>query len=211
MTNIKEICSVAPVIPVLVVDEVSKAGQLALSLVKGGLPVLEITLRTPSALEAVRIMSETPGSIVGVGTLLTAKDVVDAKKAGASFGVSPGMTSSLLEAAENEQLPLLPGAATASEVMQLLEYGYDTIKFFPAEAAGGIAMLKSLAGPLPQVSFCPTGGVNPQNVSNYLSLSNVLCVGGTWVAPKKQLQESDWAGIESLAYQASKLSGVLIE
>lgn len=210
MTNIKEICSVAPVIPVLVIDEVSKAGQLALSLVKGGLPVLEITLRTPSALEAVRIMSETPGSIVGVGTLLTAKDVVDAKKAGASFGVSPGMTRSLLEAAENEQLPLLPGAATASEVMQLLEYGYDTMKFFPAEAAGGIAMLKSLAGPLPQVSFCPTGGVNPQNVSAYLSLPNVICVGGTWVASKKQLQESDWAGIESLAYQASKLSGVSI-
>lgn len=206
MNNIKEICSIAPVIPVLVVEDQAIAEPLARSLVKGGLPVLEVTLRTPSALESVRVMSEVPGSIVGVGTLLTPENIKAAKKAGASFGVSPGFTEPLLEAAANEQLPLLPGAATASEIMRLLEHGYDTMKFFPAQAAGGVAMLKSLAGPLPQVTFCPTGGVNPENVSEYLALPNVLCVGGTWIAAKELINLSDWSGIEKLARQAAKLN-----
>lgn len=206
MNNIKELCSLAPVIPVLVVEDQAIAEPLARSLVNGGLPVLEVTLRTPSALDSVRIMSKVPGSIVGVGTLLTPEDIKAAKKAGASFGVSPGFTESLLEAAASEKLPLLPGAATASEILRLLEYGYDTMKFFPAQAAGGVSMLKSLAGPLPQVSFCPTGGVSPANVSEYLALPNVLCVGGTWIAAKELIQSSDWSGIEALARQASKLN-----
>ena len=193
----------APVIPVLVIEDLAKARPLAEALVKGGLPVLEVTLRTPVALDAIRLMSEVPGAVVGVGTLLTPRDVAAAKFAGASFGVSPGVTDALLQAAKLEQLELLPGAATASEVMQLLERGYDIQKFFPAQAAGGVNMLKSFAGPLPQVSFCPTGGVTPQNVANYLELPNVLCVGGTWITPSNLVSASDWGGIEALAREAS--------
>lgn len=193
----------APVIPVLVIDDLTTAIPLAETLVKAGLPVLEVTLRTPVALEAVRLMSKVPGAIVGVGTLLTPRDVTAAKSAGASFGVSPGVTDKLLQAAELEQLELLPGAATASEVMKLLEQGYDIQKFYPAQAAGGVNMLKSLAGPLPQVSFCPTGGVSPQNVAEYLALNNVLCAGGSWMAPASMVNAADWDGIEALAREAS--------
>lgn len=203
MKNVRELCMMAPVIPVLVIEDLSIAKPLAEALVKGGLPVLEITMRTPMALDAIRVMSEVPGAIVGVGTLLTPRDVTSSKSAGASFGVSPGVTDALLEAVESEQLPLLPGAATASEVMQLLERGYDTLKFFPAEAAGGVNMLRSFSGPLPQVSFCPTGGVSPQNVKQYLGLPNVLCVGGTWITTREKIQAKDWQGIETMASLAS--------
>jgi 2-dehydro-3-deoxyphosphogluconate aldolase/(4S)-4-hydroxy-2-oxoglutarate aldolase len=196
MKNVRELCMMAPVIPVLVIEDLATAQPIAEALVKGGLPVLEITLRTPCALEAIRLMSEVPGAIVGVGTLLTPADVVSAKSAGASFGVSPGVTDALLDTVEGEQLALLPGAATASEVMRLLDRGYDTLKFFPAEAAGGVNMLKSFSGPLPQVSFCPTGGVNPQNVKEYLSLPNVLCVGGTWITTPGKILAKDWQGIQ---------------
>ena len=205
MKKIRDICQIAPVIPVLVVDAVTTAIPLAEALVKGGLPVLEVTLRTAAALDAIHLMSEVPGAVVGVGTLLTPQNIKDAKSAGASFGVSPGVTQALLDAAEDEGFPLLPGAATASELMYLLERGFDTLKFYPAEAAGGVNMLKSLAGPFPQVSFCPTGGVNPQNVVEYLELPNVLCVGGTWMTPQSMLKSLDWAGIETLARQASIL------
>lgn len=200
-----EICRLAPVIPVLVIDEVATAQPLAEALVAGGLPVLEVTLRTPAALAAIAEMAKVEGGVVGAGTLLTPADVRAAKQAGALFGVSPGMSPALLAACEAEGLPLLPGSATATEVMQLLERGYTTMKFFPAEAAGGVKMLKSLASPLPQVSFCPTGGVTMQNAPDYLALPNTLCVGGSWVAPAGMVASGDWDGIKALAAEAAAL------
>jgi 2-dehydro-3-deoxyphosphogluconate aldolase / (4S)-4-hydroxy-2-oxoglutarate aldolase len=205
MKSAREICSMAAVIPVLVIEHLETARPLAQALIQGGLPVLEVTLRTPVALDAIKAMAAVPGAVVGAGTVLTKQDLLAAKQAGAVFAVAPGATDALLQAAEDEQFPLLPGAATASEVMKLMERGYDTLKFFPAQAAGGVKMLKSLAGPLPQVSFCPTGGVSPQNVDEYLSLSNVLCVGGTWITPSDKINSGDWAGIQQLAQQASQV------
>lgn len=202
----REICARAPIVPVLVIHDVTHARPLAEALVAGGLPALEVTLRTPVALEAIRIMAEVPGGIVGAGTLVTPEDVKAARAVGAKFGVSPGSTARLLDACEAEDLPTLPGAATASEAMALLERGYDMLKFFPAEASGGAPALKAIGGPLPQISFCPTGGVSPKNAETYLSLSNVLCAGGSWVAPNDLMQSGDWAGIEALARAASSLS-----
>lgn len=201
----REICRLAPIVPVLVVENVSDARPLAQALVAGGLPALEVTLRTPAALDVIAEMAKVSGGVVGAGTLLTPDDVRKAKAAGAQFGVSPGATDTLLAACEAEDLPLLPGAATASEAMALLERGYDMLKFFPAEASGGAKALGSLASPLPQISFCPTGGVNPGNAGDYLSLPNVICAGGSWVAPKAMVQSGDWAGIETLARDAAKL------
>ncbi len=202
----REICALAPIIPVLVVNDVSHAKPLASALVAGGLPALEVTLRTPAALEVIREMSKVPGGIVGAGTLITPEDVRAAKAAGATFGVSPGATAALLAACEAEDLPLLAGAATASEAMWLLERGYDMLKFFPAEASGGAPALKAIGGPLPQISFCPTGGVSPENASTYLSLPNVICAGGSWVAPVALIEQGSWAEIEELARDASMLS-----
>jgi len=161
--------------------------------------------RTPAALDVIAAMAEIEGGVVGAGTLLTPDDVKAAKAAGARFGVSPGATDALLDAAEAHDLPLLPGAATASEAMRLFERGYTVMKFFPAEAAGGAAFLKSLASPLPAIRFCPTGGVTPGNAEDYLSLPNVLCAGGSWVAPKPAMVAGDWAGIEALAREAARL------
>jgi 2-dehydro-3-deoxyphosphogluconate aldolase/(4S)-4-hydroxy-2-oxoglutarate aldolase len=200
--NARDICELAPVIPVLTVNQVSQAQPLARALVAGGLPALEVTLRTPTALDAIRAMSDIEGGVVGAGTLLTASDVRAAKQAGAQFGVSPGFTPALLDAAEAEGLPLLPGVNTPSEVMALLERGIQTMKFFPASAAGGPALLKSIAAPLPKARFCPTGGISADNAKDYLSLPNVLCVGGSWVAPAEALVSGDWAGIETLARHA---------
>ncbi len=199
------ICRAAPVIPVLVVSDVAHARPLAQALVAGGLPALEVTLRTPAALDAIREMAQVRGGIVGAGTLLTPADVQAAKDAGATFGVSPGATDRLLDACEEAGLPLLPGAATATEAMRLLERGYSVQKFFPAEANGGAPALKSLAAPLPQIRFCPTGGVSPGNAADYLSLPNTLCVGGSWVAPNDMVAAGNWAGIEALASEAAKL------
>jgi 2-dehydro-3-deoxyphosphogluconate aldolase/(4S)-4-hydroxy-2-oxoglutarate aldolase len=201
-----EICARAPVVPVLVIEDATKAADLARALVAGGLPALEVTLRTPAALDAICAMAAVPGGIVGAGTLLTPEDVKSAKAAGAHFGVSPGATDRLLQACIDEGLPLLPGAATATEVMALLEMGYTVQKFFPAEASGGAKALAAIGAPIPQVSFCPTGGVSPKNVSDYLSLGNVICVGGSWVAPKDMVAAGDWSGIEELARAASKLA-----
>ncbi|OYX44277.1 MAG: keto-deoxy-phosphogluconate aldolase [Rhodobacterales bacterium 32-67-9] len=200
-----EICALAPVVPVLVIDRIEDAAPLARALVAGGLPALEVTLRTPAALDAIREMAEVPGGMVGAGTLLTPADVKAAKAAGARFGVSPGATDRLLAACEDEGLPLLPGAATATEVMALLEKGYTVQKFFPAEASGGAKALASIGAPIPQVRFCPTGGIGPKNVADYLGLPNVLCVGGSWVAPKDLVAAGDWAAIEALARAASAL------
>lgn len=202
----REICARAPIVPVLVIHDVAHARPLAEALVAGGLPALEVTLRTPVALEAIRIMAEVPGGIVGAGTLVTPDDVRAAREAGALFGVSPGSTPRLLDACEAEDLPTLPGAATATEAMMLLERGYDMLKFFPAKASGGAPALKGIGAPLPQITFCPTGGVSTKNASSYLSLSNVLCAGGSWVAPVDLMEAGDWSGIEALAREASKLS-----
>jgi len=196
----------APVIPVLVVDDAAHAVPLARALVAGGLPVLEVTLRTAAALDVIREMATVTGGIVGAGTLLTPKDVEDAKAAGALFGVSPGATDLILDACEANDLPLLPGVATASEAMRLLERGYTVQKFFPAEANGGAPALKAIGSPIPQVSFCPTGGVSLKNANDYLSLSNTLCVGGSWVAPKDKVLSGDWDGITVLAAVASQLA-----
>lgn len=201
----RKICGLAPIIPVLVLDDASKVGPLAEALVKGGLPVLEVTLRTPTALDAIRQMSSIPGGIVGAGTLITPEDVRAAKGAGAQFGVSPGATDALLAACEAENLPLLPGAATATEAMVLLERGYDMMKFFPAEASGGAPALKAIGAPLPQITFCPTGGVSPANATTYLSLINVICAGGSWVAPANLVKANNWSEIENLAKAATRL------
>ncbi|WP_296425069.1 bifunctional 4-hydroxy-2-oxoglutarate aldolase/2-dehydro-3-deoxy-phosphogluconate aldolase [Yoonia sp.] len=200
-----KVCLLAPVVPVLVIDDASTAADLARALIAGGLPALEVTLRTPAALDAIREMAAVPGGVVGAGTLLTPKDVEAAKAAGATFGVSPGATDLLLDACEANDLPLLPGIATASEAMRLLERGYWVQKFFPAEANGGAAALKAIGAPIPQVKFCPTGGVSLKNAHEYLSLSNTLCVGGSWVAPNDKVRAGDWAGITALAAQASQL------
>ncbi|RAP41406.1 keto-deoxy-phosphogluconate aldolase [Rhodovulum viride] len=199
------LCRKASVIPVLVIEDAALARPLAEALVAGGLPVLEVTLRTPAALDAIREMAGVEGGVVGAGTLLTPADVEAATAAGARFGVSPGSTPALLDAARAGDLPLLPGAATASEAMALLEKGYSVQKFFPAETAGGAAALKALASPLPQIRFCPTGGVSLANAASYLGLPNVLCVGGSWVAPKDKVAAGDWDAIVALAREAAAL------
>lgn len=199
------VCGLAPVVPVLVLDDLTHAVPLARALVAGGLPALEVTLRTPAALDAIRAMQEVAGGVVGAGTLLTPADVKAAKAAGAKFGVSPGATDRLIKACEDEDLPLLPGAATATEVMILLEKGFTVQKFFPAEANGGAPALRAIGQPIPQVRFCPTGGVSLQNAPDYLGLSNTVCVGGSWVAPKGKMVSGDWAGIEALAREAASL------
>jgi 2-dehydro-3-deoxyphosphogluconate aldolase/(4S)-4-hydroxy-2-oxoglutarate aldolase len=201
-----EICRLAPVVPVLVIDDLAHAKPLAEALVAGGLPALEVTLRTPVALDAIRAMAEVPGGVVGAGTLLTPADVRAAKAAGATFGVSPGATNRIIAACEDEGLPLLPGAATATEIMLLLEKGYSVQKFFPAEQAGGAAFLKSIGSPIPQVSFCPTGGISLKIAPDYLALKNILCVGGSWVAPKEAMAKGDWAEVTRLAREAAALS-----
>ena len=199
------ICRLAPVVPVIVVDDLAQAKPLAMALVKGGLPALEVTLRTPVALDAIRAMAEVAGGVVGAGTLLTPADVKAAKAAGAKFGVSPGATARILDACAEYDLPLLPGAATASEIMWLWEQGYSVQKFFPAEQAGGAAYLKSIGSPIPQVKFCPTGGISLKNARDYLSLPNILCVGGSWITPKDALTSGDWAQVTALATEATGL------
>lgn len=194
------------VVPVLTIERVADAVPLARALVEGGLTALEITLRTPVALEAIReIARSVPGALVGAGTVLTAEHGARAIAAGAEFLVSPGATEALTAAAATWETPLLPGAATASEAMRLLEAGYAFQKFFPAEQAGGLAALKSLASPLAAVSFCPTGGVGPGNAAAYLACPNVVCVGGSWVAPAALIAAGDWSGVTRLAGEASRL------
>ncbi len=195
----------APVISVLTINSSEQAGRLASALVNGGLPVLEVTLRTSAALDAIRAMTNVKGSVVGAGTVLTPADIRAAKDAGAVFGVSPGATERLLSAAEAEDFPIIPGSATASEAMRLLERGYTVQKFFPAEASGGAAALKALAAPLPQIKFCPTGGINMDNVGDYLNLENTICVGGSWVAPDALMSEGRWNDINALAQKTASL------
>ena len=202
---IAKVCNAAPVIPVLTIDRVEDAQPLARALVAGGLPALEITLRTAAAMEAIAVVAEVKGAMAGVGTLLTAAQIRGAKSAGATFGVSPGATETLIQTARDYNLPLLPGAATATEAMRLLEQGFIFQKFFPAEAAGGAPALGSMAGPLPQITFCPTGGVTPKNAKTYLALPNTRCVGGSWIAPKALIDAGDWDQITQIARRAADL------
>ncbi|MAW88735.1 MAG: keto-deoxy-phosphogluconate aldolase [Phyllobacteriaceae bacterium] len=196
-----------PVIPVIRIADLSKAAPLARALAAGGLPAIEITLRTPEALDAIRIViDEVPEAIVGAGTILTASQFDKTAAAGARFIVSPGTTIELLDAARAGQVPFLPGASTPSEIMSMREEGYSVLKFFPAEQSGGIAYLKALASPLAGIRFCPTGGVSPANAPQYLSLSNVVCVGGSWVAPDDLVDKEDWDAITALAREAAALA-----
>ncbi|NQZ07437.1 MAG: bifunctional 4-hydroxy-2-oxoglutarate aldolase/2-dehydro-3-deoxy-phosphogluconate aldolase [Algicola sp.] len=205
--DIKHIMDISPVMPVLVIKNVEHAVPLAQALFRGGLKVLEITLRTQAALEAITLIREhLPDAIVGAGTVIDAETLMAAEQAGASFFVSPGATDSLLKAAQYSSKPLLPGVATPGEAMKLYEQGYSALKFFPAEAAGGVAMLKAIGGPLPQLDFCPTGGINPDNAADYLAVPSVRCVGGSWMAPDNLIQSQNWPAIEALARAASELN-----
>ncbi|MBY4896015.1 bifunctional 4-hydroxy-2-oxoglutarate aldolase/2-dehydro-3-deoxy-phosphogluconate aldolase [Cupriavidus sp. AU9028] len=195
-----------PVIPVLEFHSVDQALKVCEALVGGGLPVLEITLRTPVALQAMRAVAQAlPQACVGAGTVLTAAQLHAVRDAGAAFAVSPGLTPALAESARAAGVALLPGVATPSEAMAAMEAGYGFLKFFPAEAAGGVPMLKSIHGPLPQLRFCPTGGIDAARAPSYLALPNVVCVGGSWVVPRDAVEAGDWQRIRTLAEQAAAL------
>ena len=204
--NTLELVIFGPVIPVIVLERVEHAVPLARALVQGGVRVLEVTLRTKAALACIEaIAKQVPEAIVGAGTLRTADDVHAAKKAGCQFGVSPGYTSEIAQTCRAVGLPLLPGVATASEVMQANAEGFSFLKFFPATAAGGIPMLKALAGPFPDVAFCPTGGITPETAPQFLALPNVKVCGGSWLTPADAVNAGNWASITALAIAASAL------
>ena len=204
--GLHDLLATTPVVPVLAIDAVGTALPLARALVAGGLPVLEITLRTPAALEIIRaIGGEVEGAVVGAGTVLTPEQYRDAVRAGARFVVSPGATPALLDVAGASSVPFLPGAGTSSEVMRLLERGYGCLKFFPAEPSGGVAYLQALAAPLPGARFCPTGGIDAARAPAYLALPNVVCIGGSWVAPRDLVAAGDWPAITRLALAAAAL------
>lgn len=204
--DIAAIAALAPVVPVLTIDRVADAVPLARALVKGGLPVLEITLRTAPALEALKaIADEVPDAVVGAGTVLEANQVEQVQRAGARFAVSPGCTATLIAATRAAGLPFLPGVQTVSEAMGLAEQGYRLLKFFPADTAGGLGWLKAVGAPLAGLRFCPTGGVGADTAQAYLSLANVACVGGSWVAPREAVAAQDWSQVERLAAAAAKL------
>ncbi|MFE6359427.1 bifunctional 4-hydroxy-2-oxoglutarate aldolase/2-dehydro-3-deoxy-phosphogluconate aldolase [Streptomyces sp. NPDC057806] len=204
MTSVLDL---APVLPVVVIEDASDAVPLARALVAGGLPAIEVTLRTAAALDAIRAMAaDVPEAVVGAGTVISPEQVSAAVDAGARFLVSPGWTDVLLEAMRASGVPFLPGVSTASEVVALLERGVREMKFFPAQAAGGTAYLKSLSGPLPRARFCPTGGIGADSAPEYLALPNVGCVGGSWMLPPDAVAARDWARIEALARGAAGLS-----
>jgi 2-dehydro-3-deoxyphosphogluconate aldolase/(4S)-4-hydroxy-2-oxoglutarate aldolase len=203
--TILDIMRTARVIPVIAIDDPEHAVPLAKALVAGGIRVLEVTLRTPHGLAAIRAMSAVEGAIVGVGTLTQPDEFASARDAGAVFGVSPGLTPALIEAARKSGLPLLPGVMTPSEVLAAREAGFRELKLFPAVPAGGVGMLNAIAGPIPDVTFCPTGGISIDSAPQFLALKNVACVGGSWLTPKDALQAGDWARITELAKAAAAL------
>lgn len=205
--KLKNTLSLAPVIPVIILDDVSAAKPLAEALVAGGLPVLEVTLRTPNALKVMAEMAKVPGAIVGSGTVRNAEHMQRSVDAGCQFMVSPGAAPRLLDAAEDVAIPLLPGIGTPTEAMMAAERGYAYLKFFPAEAMGGAPVLKSFASPLPDLTFCPTGGIDPEKAKTYLALPNVICVGGSWVTPSSAITAGDYDQIERLARDAAALGG----
>ena len=204
--NVLEIMRVGPVIPVIVIEDLTRAVPLAKALVAGGVRVLEVTLRTPVALAAIRaIAREVPEAIVGAGTLTRPEDFTEARDAGARFGVSPGLIPALVEAARESGLPLLPGVMTPSDVIAARLAGFRELKLFPARQAGGVGMLQALAGPFPDATFCPTGGIAAETAPEFLALPNVACVGGSWLTPRAALAAGDWGTITALARQASAL------
>jgi 2-dehydro-3-deoxyphosphogluconate aldolase/(4S)-4-hydroxy-2-oxoglutarate aldolase len=206
MNTILDIMRVSPVIPVIAIDDPAHAVPLARALVAGGIRVLEVTLRTVHGLAAITAISEqVPDAIVGVGTLTLPEEFIAARDAGAVFGVSPGLTGTLIAAARSSGLPLLPGVMTPSEVMHAREAGFRQLKLFPAVPAGGVGMLNGIGGPLADVMFCPTGGISQDNAAQFLALKNVACVGGSWLTPKEALLAGDWAHITALAKAASAL------
>lgn len=206
--ELERVMRAGPVIPVLTIDDIAHAVPLARALVEGGLPAIEITLRTKPALAAIEAVArEVKGAFVGAGTVLNRDQLRDAQRAGATFAVSPGATPALLEAADVADMALLPGVATASEAMVAQEAGYRLLKFFPAEASGGVNFLKSVYGPLPDLRFCPTGGIDAAKAASYLALPNVLCVGGSWVVPGAALKAGDYATITKLAREACVAAG----
>lgn len=205
--NVLDLMRLSPVIPVITVHDLAHAAPLARALVAGGLRVLEMTLRTPCALDAMALMrAAVPDAIVGAGTLTRAEDFAAVARAGAQFGVSPGLTPALIEAAANAPFPLLPGVMTPSDLIAARAAGFVACKLFPAQQAGGIEMLKALSGPFPDHVFCPTGGITRANAPAFLALPNVLCVGGSWVVPKEAIAAGNWAEIEALARDAALLA-----
>lgn len=205
--SLKRTLSLAPVIPVIILNDVSAARPMAEALVAGGLPILEVTLRTENALKVMAEMAKVEGAVVGSGTVRTAEHMRQSVDAGCQFMVSPGASPKLLDAAEDVAIPLLPGIGTPTEAMAAAERGYSYLKFFPAEAMGGAPVLKSFASPLPDLMFCPTGGINPEKAKVYLSLPNVICVGGSWVTPGDAVAAGDFDKIEKLARDAAALAG----
>ena len=204
--NLLATLKLQPVVPVIIIEEAKLAVPLARALVKGGLKAIEITMRTPAALDAIKaVAGEVEGAVAGAGTVLDARQWDQAVKAGSKFIVSPGAGSSVLDAADQSDIPLLPGTATATEVMQVRDRGYTVMKFFPAEQLGGAAALKAQTGPLPEARFCPTGGISAEKAPAYLALNNVLCVGGSWVAPAEKIKAGDWAAIEASAKLVASL------
>ena len=204
---LRAILSLAPVIPVIILDDIAAARPLAEALVAGGLPILEVTLRTPNALKVMEEMGKVKGAIVGAGTLRTAAQMRQAVDAGCRFMVSPGAPPRLLDAAEDIAIPLLPGIGTPTEAMTAAERGYTFLKFFPAEALGGAPVLKAFASPLPDITFCPTGGIDLAKARVYLALPNVICVGGSWILPQDAIASGDFGRIETLAREAAGLKG----
>jgi 2-dehydro-3-deoxyphosphogluconate aldolase/(4S)-4-hydroxy-2-oxoglutarate aldolase len=204
--SIRELLALAPVIPVLTIEKLEHAVPLARALCAGGLRVLEVTLRTPAGLPAIEAMRKAvPEAVVGVGTLSKPEDFVQSDAAGAQFGVSPGLTAALAEAARSARFPLLPGIMTPGELLAGLGWGFTTFKLFPAQQAGGIGMLKALGAPFPDVMFCPTGGITRATAPDFLALNNVACVGGSWVAPAEAVRSGDWNAVETLARDAAAL------
>jgi 2-dehydro-3-deoxyphosphogluconate aldolase / (4S)-4-hydroxy-2-oxoglutarate aldolase len=204
--TLERLLRLSPVMPVVTIEDAAAAPDLARALVSGGIRVIEVTLRTPAALQAIeRIASSVPEISVGAGTVLSIADLHAAANAGAAFAISPGATPTLLAGGAAGPVPYIPAIATASELMAGVAAGYRFFKFFPATAAGGIPMLKALAGPFPEVRFCPTGGITPESARSFLELPNVLCVGGSWLTPADALQSRDWGRIQSLAAKAARV------
>ncbi|MCJ8340423.1 MAG: bifunctional 4-hydroxy-2-oxoglutarate aldolase/2-dehydro-3-deoxy-phosphogluconate aldolase [Pseudomonadales bacterium] len=203
LSLIDDFCTQSPIIPVVAIASSTDAIPLANALLEGGIKVIEITLRTNAALESIQLIAEQlPQMKVAAGTVLNPLQYQQAIDAGAQFVISPGITETLLDKGQDNPIPLLPGISSASELMQALDKGYSRCKFFPAEAAGSIAMLKALNGPFSQVKFCPTGGITPENATAFLALSNVICVGGSWLSPNKLIEQQDWSAISQIARQS---------
>ncbi|CUS47351.1 MAG: bifunctional 2-dehydro-3-deoxyphosphogluconate aldolase / (4S)-4-hydroxy-2-oxoglutarate aldolase Eda [Idiomarinaceae bacterium HL-53] len=196
----EELMTMTPIVPVIVIEDIKDAVPLATALVEAGVSLLEVTLRSAAAIPAIKLLrKELPRAVVGAGTVTTPEELEAVEAAGAQFAISPGITENLLAAGARGTMPLIPGIATISELMLAKSYGYTHLKFFPAEAAGGTAMLKSIAGPFPQIKFCPTGGIHQGNFQEYLKLPNVMCVGGSWILPKEAIQAKDWQAVKDIA------------